>query len=277
MKKLICLLLCLILIISCVPAMAASLKPENVYGTWVLYKIVDGEETYDADFLKQNNQSMTMQIHADGTGKLSGYNPDAGSYSSSMNWEIKSGKFHVTEENGAESFLKKSGSSLYFAAGDDASSTKIYFRKTKETSGKTTTKAITSIGTYKLNNSKKTASFTMIANRSKTSLTIPDTIKANGKTYKVTEIAAKSCANMKKLTTLTIGKNVKTIGATAFVGDTKLKKITFKGGLLTKVGSKAFASVAKSGTVICPKTKLKKYTGLLKKGGLPESVKIKGK
>lgn len=277
MKKLICLLLCLILIISCVPAMAASLKPENVYGTWVLYKIVDGEETYDADFLKQNNQSMTMQIHADGTGKLSGYNPDAGSYSSSMNWEIKSGKFHVTEENGAESFLKKSGSSLYFAAGDDASSTKIYFRKTKETSGKTTTKAITSIGTYKLNNSKKTASFTMIADRSKTSLTIPDTIKANGKTYKVTEIAAKSCANMKKLTTLTIGKNVKTIGATAFVGDTKLKKITFKGGLLTKVGSKAFASVHKSGTVFCPTVKIKKYQDLLKKGGLPQSVKFKGK
>ena len=274
MKKLICLLLCLILIISCVPAMAATLKPEDIYGTWVMHQMSMDGETFDADVLEQLEISMTILLHADGKGKLTAKSPDEDPYTTSLQWTVKSNKLQITESNGAESAFTPSGNYLVYTytTGD-----KIWFRRTKETSGKTTSTAITAIGKYKLNNSKKTASFTLVASRSKTSLTIPDTIKANGKTYKVTEIAAKSCANMKKLTTLTIGKNVKTIGATAFVGDTKLKKITFKGTALTKVGLKAFASVVKSGTVICPKAKLKKYTDLLKKGGLPESVKIKGK
>ena len=273
MKKLICFLLCLIMLATCVPAMAASLKPENIYGTWVMYQMVDGGEVYDTDFLEQYGQTMTMLLHADGTGKITITAEGEEPYITTIDWAVKNNQLQVTESNGAESVFKPTGKNLYF--GDDDQ--RVYLKRIKETSGKNTTTAITSIGKYKLNNSKKTASFSLVASRSKTSLTIPDTIKANGKTYKVTEIAAKSCANMKKLTTLTIGKNVKTIGANAFVGDTKLKKITFKGGLLTKVGSKAFASVHKSGTVFCPTVKIKKYQDLLKKGGLPDSVKVKGK
>ena len=272
MKKLICLLLCLIMLISCVPAMAASLTPESVYGTWVMYKMISSGETYDADFLKQNEISMTMLLHADGKGKITVTMPDEEPDVTTIDWKVKNNKLQVTESNGAESVFTLSGSSLYFGNADG----KVYLKRTKETSGKTTSKAITSIGTYKLNNDKKTASFTIVANRNLTSLKIPNTIKANGKVYKVTEISAKSCANMKKMTTLTIGKNVKTIGATAFIGDKALKKITFKGAALTKVGSKAFKDVVKTATVICPKAKLSKYKKLLKKGGLPDSVKFKG-
>lgn len=273
MKKLICFLLCLIMLATCVPAVAASLKPENIYGTWVMYQMVDGGEVYDTDFLEQYGQTMTMLLHADGTGKITITAEGEEPYISSIDWAVKNNTLQVTESNGAESVFKPTGKNLYF--GD--SEQKVYLTRTSDKSGKTTTKAITSLGTYKLNNSKKTASFTIVASRSRTSLTIPDTIKANGKKYSVTEIGAKSCANMKKLTTLVVGKNVKTIRATAFIGDTKLKKITFKGGLLTKVGSKAFANVHKGGTVFCPTVKIKKYQDLLKKGGLPQSVKFKGK
>ena len=269
MKKLICLLMCLVLLISCVPAAtAASLTPESVFGTWSLYKYVSGTETYTAADLKQAGLSLTFHFHADGTGKLSVKTGDD-SGSENISWKVKSNKVVIEETV----YLKSSGGNLVLISESD----KFYFKKTKETSGKTTTKAITSTGTYKLNNSKKTASLTIVANRNVTSLVIPDTIKANGKTYKVTEIGAKACANMKKLTTLTIGKNVKTIGATAFTGDKKLKKIIINSTSLGKVGSKAFSDVKSSGTVTCPKKKVSKYQTLLQKGGLPKTVKFKGK
>ena len=63
-------------------------------------------------------------------------------------------------------------------------------------------------GVYKLNHKKLTATFIKPAKNTATKLTIKDTVKENGKTYKVTEIKAKACKGMKKLTTLTIGKNV---------------------------------------------------------------------
>ena len=70
MKKIICLLMCLILLISCVPAaMAASLTPEKVTGTWELTKMCYDGETADAAALKKVGYGMTLQFHADGTGK----------------------------------------------------------------------------------------------------------------------------------------------------------------------------------------------------------------
>lgn len=74
---------------------------------------------------------------------------------------------------------------------------------------------------------------------SKSSITIPDTVKLNGVTYKVTSIGDKAFKNQKKLTKITIGANVKSIGKEAFSGCTKLT--TVKGGKnLTTIGNKAF-------------------------------------
>ncbi len=279
MKKIICLLMCLILLISCVPAaMAASLTPEKVSGTWEMLKITNDKQVLDSAALKKMGAGMTFQFHADGTGVMTLTSPSQ-KETADLNWSIKSSKVKVLLYDGsAEIDLKLRSSYLVWSyKNEDGSSASLYLKKTSDSTGKTVTKAITSTGTYKLNNKKKTASLTIVANRNAASLTIPDTIKVNGKTYQVTEIAAKACANMKKLTTLTIGKNVKTIGANAFTGDSKLKKITFKGTVLGKVGNKAFSDVKPSGTVTCPKSKVSKYTKLLKKGGLPKKVKIKGK
>ena len=106
-------------------------------------------------------------------------------------------------------------------------------------------------------------------------LSIPDQVNVGGWIYPVTEIRASAFKNMKKLTSVTIGKNVKTIGKNAFSGCSKLKKITLKTTALKKVGSAAFKGIAKSAVFTCPAKKLTSYKKLLKKGNPPSGVKYK--
>ncbi len=98
--------------------------------------------------------------------------------------------------------------------------------------------------------------------KTKTSITIPATIRINGMTCKVTGIAANAFKNNKKLksikigsnvtlidskafykctslTSVTIPNNVRRIGTSAFEGCTKLKKVTL-GKKLTTIDKKAF-------------------------------------
>jgi endoglucanase len=72
-------------------------------------------------------------------------------------------------------------------------------------------------------------------------IVVPATVKIGGVTYKVTSIAANAFKKKTKITSVTIGKNVKSIGSKAFYGCTKLKTVKFKSGsALTTIGSKAF-------------------------------------
>nr|MCR5102950.1 leucine-rich repeat domain-containing protein [Eubacterium sp.] len=72
-----------------------------------------------------------------------------------------------------------------------------------------------------------------------TSVTIPATVKINGKSYKVTAIEANAFKGNKKLKTVTIGKNITTIGKGAFSGCTALT--TVKGGAkVNTIGANAF-------------------------------------
>ncbi len=94
-------------------------------------------------------------------------------------------------------------------------------------------------GVYRLAHKAKTATLIGAAKKNVTSLKINATVKANGKKYTVKAIADKACKGLKNLTTLTIGANVKTIGAGAFASCPKLK--TVKGGAsVTAVGNSAF-------------------------------------
>lgn len=81
-------------------------------------------------------------------------------------------------------------------------------------------------GKYKLNLSKKTAALTAPKNKNITKLVIPAVVKANNKTYKVNSISASACKGLKKLSAVTIGKNVISIGKNAFYGCSKLKTIS---------------------------------------------------
>ena len=129
-------------------------------------------------------------------------------------------------------------------------------------------------GVYELDAKGNAAVFTGPANKKAKSLVILDTVKINGKKYKVTEIAAGACEGMSKLAKLTIGKNVKTIGSKAFYKCKKAKKISILGTALKKVGADAFSGTPKKAVVSCPKKKIKAYTKLLTKAGLKKTAKV---
>lgn len=69
--------------------------------------------------------------------------------------------------------------------------------------------------------------------------TIPSTVEIMGRVFKVTKINKKACYGYKKLTTVTIGDNVTTIGVQSFAQCTKLKTVTIGKGLKT-IDKKAF-------------------------------------
>lgn len=78
------------------------------------------------------------------------------------------------------------------------------------------------------------------AKKTETSVIIPDTIKVNGKTVKVTSIATNAFKKNTKLKKVVIGKNVQKIGENAFYGCTRLATVTFKSPALTMIDAKAF-------------------------------------
>ena len=107
---------------------------------------------------------------------------------------------------------------------------------------------------------------------------IPATVKADGKTYKVTSIEAKAFANKKKLKTVVIGKNVTTISKKAFANCGALKTVTISSKKLKTVGKKAFAGIHKKAVFKVSgnakyKSKVKKL--LSSKTGYQKTMKIK--
>ena len=144
------------------------------------------------------------------------------------------------------------------------------------------------------------ATFTAPAKKTAKTVTVPATIKAGGKTVKVTAIAPNALKGMKKLTKVTIGSNVATIGKNAFANDAKLttvtigknvksigakafykckalKKITIKTKKLTKktVGSKAFTGINKKAVIKSPKAKKATYKKILLKKGMKKTMTFK--
>lgn len=97
------------------------------------------------------------------------------------------------------------------------------------------------------------------------SVNIKNSIKINGKSYKVTRIADGAFKNCKKLKKVTIGANVVKIGKRAFYGCRSLKKATVKSKVLKKVGKGAFKKVNASIKIKVPKKKASAYKKLLKK------------
>ena len=101
--------------------------------------------------------------------------------------------------------------------------------------------------------------------KAKAKLVIPETVKKDGYTFKVTSIAKKAFASDKKLRNLTVGKNIKNIGAQAFQNCSKLKSVTFKGTSAPKIGKKAFQKTPKNCKVKTNKKMSSKQLRTLKK------------
>ena len=91
--------------------------------------------------------------------------------------------------------------------------------------------------------------------------------------YNVTAVNSKAFKGNTKLTSITIGKNVKKIGSKAFYGCRKLSSIDVRATGLKSVGSKAFKDIKTKVKVTVPKGKLNKYKKLLKKKGVSNKAK----
>lgn len=136
-----------------------------------------------------------------------------------------------------------------------------------------------SSGSYKVTSVGNTVEYQ--GSKSVKNVIVLETVTYDGITYKVASIALGAFKNNKKLTKVTIGSNVKTIGKQAFYGCKNLKSVTIKSTKLTtkSVGAKAFTKAGsknnKKLVVRVPKNKKKSYVKLLKKKGLSSNAKIK--
>ena len=123
--------------------------------------------------------------------------------------------------------------------------------------------------------SQKTVLLSKPVKKNLTSATIPATIKIQGHIYKVTSISDKAFYKNKKLSKVTIGKNVISIGKNVFNGCVKLKSITVKSSNVKKVGKGTFKNTHKKAVIKVPKKQLKKYRRIFGNKGQAKNVKIK--
>lgn len=135
---------------------------------------------------------------------------------------------------------------------------------------------------YKITDvSGKMVTYQKASKKAVTSVNIPATVKLIGAdgtiaAFKVTAVAAGALKGYKKLKTVTIGKNVKTIGKNAFNGAKKLQKIKLNTTALKSVGKNAIKGIHKKAVITCKKSKKKAYKKLFtKKTGFKKTMKFK--
>lgn len=139
------------------------------------------------------------------------------------------------------------------------------------------TKTIKGI-TYKVIKSDKAkGTVSVIKHKKAAGVTIPQTIKWNTYTFRVTEISANAFSKDQKLKKVVIGKNIKKIGKNAFKGCKNLKKITIKTKSLKAgtVGKNALRGCNAKLQVKVPKGKKTLYKNLFKKAGVSRRAVVK--
>jgi len=148
----------------------------------------------------------------------------------------------------------------------------------KEPAAKGTTLKDSKGATYKVTGAKvKNPTVTYVKPKKNVKkVSIPATITVKGVKYQVTAVSKDAFKNNKKVTQVTIDKNVNNIGKNAFYGCKNLKKVIIKTTKLTKktVGKNAFKGIHKKATIKVPKKKLDAYKKILKNAGISKSVKV---
>lgn len=133
---------------------------------------------------------------------------------------------------------------------------------------------------YKITNAKLDGkgTVTVVGGKSKAqkSVKLGATVKIGGKNFKITVVGKNAFKGYKKLTSVTIGKNVSKIESGAFQQCAKLKKIKISSTTLKSVGKNAIKGINKKAVIQCPKKKLAKYKKLFKSStGYKKTMKIK--
>ncbi len=106
---------------------------------------------------------------------------------------------------------------------------------------------------------------------------VPATVKINKKTYKVTSVASYAFVGYDKLTTLTIGKNVKRINSSAFSGCKSLKSLTINSKKLTAKKIKGALKGSSIKTIYVPADKVDAYKKIFTKSNVGVKVTVKAK
>lgn len=125
-----------------------------------------------------------------------------------------------------------------------------------------------SVGNYKYKitkadtSGKGTVTILGSTNKKLKKIKIADKVKIGGKSFKVTAIGSAAFKNYKNLTKVEIGKNVKTIGKSAFMNGRKLKEISVRGSSVKQVGKDALKGIHKKAKLKCPKKQATKYKKL---------------
>ncbi len=88
--------------------------------------------------------------------------------------------------------------------------------------------------------SKKTVEAAGSHNKNRKKISLPDSVTLGGAKYKVTSVGAKAFLGYRKAEQAVVGKHVAKVGASAFSGCGKLKKVNLKSTKLTQIGAKAF-------------------------------------
>ena len=133
--------------------------------------------------------------------------------------------------------------------------------------------------TYRvLKNTKntKTVSVEQAVDTKATKITVPAEVKIYNETFKVTEIGDRAFYYCFPLKSLTIGKNVRKIGAEmTYLWDSDVRTVVIKSKVLSEVGEDSFQGMKRC-TIKVPKSRLAKYKKLLKNKGQQPKVKIIG-
>ena len=96
---------------------------------------------------------------------------------------------------------------------------------------------------YKVTSNKSVQCTEVVINK-KGNVTIPDTVKVNGKLYNVTSISSDAIKSPKKIKSITLGKNIKKVNANVFNSCTNLKSVIFNASKIT-ISNNAFSKCKK--------------------------------
>ncbi len=106
------------------------------------------------------------------------------------------------------------------------------------------------------------------------SVVIPKNVKIGGKIFKITSIGEKAFFKT-KVYKVTIGANVKKIGAKAFNGCNKLEMVVIKSIKIKSIGKNVFKGINNKVTVKVPGSKVKAYKKIIKSKGAGKNIKVK--
>ncbi len=171
-------------------------------------------------------------------------------------------------------------------------------------SGKAVKGGVYTVGKLKYkvtSTAKKSAAVTVVGHakgkKATGNVSIPSTVKIAGQKFKVTAVGSNAFKGAsvssvtlgkyvktigtgafygcKSLKAATLGTSMKTIGKNAFAGCKKLAKVTVKSKTLTSVGKSAFKGINKKAKFKVPKAKVKAYKKLLNsKAGIKRTMKV---